>query len=152
MSEPLDPDYIVVQIKSGATYVDLCGMETAGVNKTANTSDRFRRDCAKPADFARRTVRVNSVQWDVTSSGVINMPQFDLYESALGVRADYRLLYGRFDADLAVDGERTGTIYGYRDGTAVMTAANENIGGEEATAEITLAGEGKLTWTVGEPA
>ena len=151
MSIPTEPDYIVVQAKSGATYVDLCGVETAGVNQTVNSSDRFRRDCANPAAIPERTVRVNSRQWDLTAGGFINMEQFDLYSSALGARVDYRLLYGRYDTGLIEDGERTGTIFGYRDGRAVMTAANESLGGEEATAEFTFAGEGALTWTEGAP-
>ena len=152
MSVPNEPDYIVVQAKSGTSYVDLCGIETAGVNQTVTSSDRFRRDCATPAAVPTRTVRVTGKQWDLTASGVINMDQFDLYASALGASVDYRLLYGRYDAGLAEDGERTGTIFGYRDGRAVMTAANENLGGEEATAEFTFAGEGVLSWTAGVPA
>jgi len=151
MSVPTEPDYIVVQAKDGTTFVDLCGVETAGVNQTVNASDRFRRDCARPAAIPERTVRVNSRQWDLTAGGVINMDQFDLYTSALGARVGYRLLYGRYDDGLAEGGERTGTIFGYREGRAVMTAANETLGGEEATAEFTFAGEGVLTWTVGAP-
>lgn len=150
MADPIEPDLIIVQAKVGNAYVDLCGMETAGVNQTATTSDRFRRSCDNPAAIPTRTVRVNGKQWDVTASGVLNMAQYDLYASLIGMHADYRLLYERFDAALT-DGERTSTTYGYRDGRAVMTSANESIGGDEGTAEVTLAGEGTLTWTAGAP-
>jgi hypothetical protein len=151
MSLPIEPDYILLQVKVGTTYTTLCGIETAGVNQTANTTDRFRRDCAKPADIPSRTVRVASRQWDLTGNGVLNMDQFDLYTNVLGAHSDFRLLYGRYDAALD-EGERTGTTYGYRDGKGVMTAANESLGGDDATADVTIAGEGTLTWTEGAPA
>jgi hypothetical protein len=150
MSLPVEPDYIVVQAKIGSTYLLLCGIETATVNNTVATTDRFRRDCQAPAAIPTRTVRVNSTQWDVTGSGVINMDFFDEYQSLLGAHTAFRLLYGRYDA-VITNGVRTGTVYGYRDGTGVMTAHNENLG-DESTAEITIAGEGVLTWTVGAPA
>lgn len=149
MSVPTEPDYIEVLVKVGTPYVTLCGIESATVNNTVNTTDRFRRDCATPAAIPGRKVRVNSKQWDVTGSGVINMDQIDLYEDTLGAHSQFRLLYGRYDNALT-DGERTGTIFGYRDGTGVMTAYNESLG-EEGTAEITIAGEGTLTWTEGVP-
>lgn len=151
MSEPVDPDYILLQVKVGSVYTTLCGIETAGVNKTVNTTDRFRRDCAKPAAIPTRRVRVTSSQWDLSGNGVLNMDQFDLYTDLLGAHSDFRLLYGRYDAALT-DGERTGTTYGYRDGKGVMTSANEALGGEDATADVSIAGEGVLTWTDGAPA
>jgi hypothetical protein len=150
MADPIEPDLIIVQAKVGNAYVDLCGIETASINRTANTSDRFRRSCDNPAAIPTRTVRVNGKQWDASGSGVINMAQFGLYESLLGMHADYRFLYERFDATLT-DGERTSTTYGYRDGRAVMTSDNENIGGDEGTAELSWAGEGTLSWTTGAP-
>lgn len=150
MSVPNEPDYIVVQVKVGSAYVTLCGIESATVNKTVNTSDRFRRDCAKPAAIPGRKVRVNSFQWDVTGSGLVNVDQMDLYENTLGAHSDFRLLYGQYDNALT-DGERTGSVVGYRDGRGVMTAANETLG-EEGTAEITVAGEDGLSWTAGAPA
>lgn len=150
MADPIEPDLIIVQAKVGDAYVDLCGIETAGINQTATTNDRFRRSCDNPAAIPTRTVRVNGKQWDATGSGVLNMAQFDLYTSLIGMHGDYRFLYERFDA-VQTEGERTSTTYGYRDGRAVMTAANENIGGDEGTAELNWAGEGTLTWTLGAP-
>ena len=150
MSLPVEPDYVVVQAKVGASYVILCGIENATVNNTANTTDRFRRNCQAPAAIPERNPRVDSVQWDVTGSGVINMDQIETYQGLLGARTPFRLLYGQFD-DALTNGERTGDIFGYRDGTGVMTAYNETLG-EEGTAEITIAGVGALTWTVGTPA
>lgn len=147
MSVPNEPDYIVVQVKVGSVYTTLCGIESATVNTTVNTTDRFRRDCATPAAIPGRKVRVNSKQWDVTGSGLVNIDQMDLYADTLGAHSDFRLLYGQYDAALT-DGVRTGTIVGFRDGRGVMTAANESLG-EEGTAEITIAGEDGLSWTAG---
>jgi hypothetical protein len=147
MSVPNEPDYIVVQVKVGSAYVTLCGIESATVNNTVNTTDRFRRDCAAPAAIPGRKVRVNSKQWDVTGSGLVNVDQMELYENTLGAHSDFRLLYGQYDNALT-DGERTGSTVGFRDGRGVMTATNESLG-EEGTAEITIAGEDGLSWTAG---
>ena len=154
MSVPVEPDYVVVELGDGAAteaFAVICGIETAGVNQTVTSTDRFRRDCAKPAAVPTRKVRVTGKQWDMTGSGVINMDEFDRYNSALGVRRNYRILYGRFDTQADGDTERTGTIYGYYTGPGVMTAFNQNVGGDEGTAEITIAGEDGIVWTAGVP-
>lgn len=150
MSYPTEPDYIQIMVKVGTTYTMLCGFEGATLNKAIQTTDRYRRDCAKPAAIPDRSVRVNSTSWDISGTGVVNMDQFDLYENLLGAHSDFRLLYGRYDNALT-DGERTGTIFGYRDGKGVMTSHNETLS-EDSTAELAIAGEGKLSWTAGAPA
>lgn len=155
MSYPVEPDYIVLQLGDGATpevFTAMCGLEGANINQTVTSSDRFRRDCAKPAAVPTRKVRVTGKQWDVTGSGVINMDEFDRFNAALGARRSYRLLLGQYDTQDSGDTERNGTIYGYYKGPAVMTAHNINVGGEDGTAEVTLAGEDELVWTEGAPA
>jgi len=154
VSYPVEPDYIVVELGDGASpevFTAMCGMESASINRTVQSNDRFRRDCAKPAAVPTRKVRVTGTQWDVTSNGVINMAEFVRFKAALGIRRNYRLLFGQYDNQDATDTERTGTIYGYEKGPAVMTAYNINVGGDEGTAEITLAGEDALVWTTGAP-
>lgn len=154
MSYPVEPDYVVVQLGNGAApeiFTTVCGIETSGLNKTVQSNDRYRRDCAKPAAVPTRKVIVTGRAWDVTGSGVVNMDEFDRLDAALGVRRTYRLLYGRYDDQEAADTERTGTVYGYYTGPAVMTANNINVGGE-GSAEITLAGEDWPVWTEGAPA
>lgn len=149
MSVPNEPDYIQIQVKVGTAYVLLCGIETATVNKGIQSTDRYRRDCEKPAAIPTRAVRVTGTQWDVSGTGVVNMDQFDLFENLIGAHAQYRLLYGRYD-DALTNGERTGTVYGYRDGAGVLASHNENLG-DEGTAEIAITGEGVLSWTQGVP-
>ena len=156
MSYPVEPDYIIVELGDGATpteaFTVMCGLEGGSVNQTVSSSDRFRRDCAKPAAVPTRKVRVNGKQWDITANGFINMDEFERFNRALGVRRNYRMQFGQYDTQDATDTERTGTIYGYYSGPGVMTAHNLSAGGEDATAEVTIAGEDELVWTEGAPA
>lgn len=143
MSLPNEPDFVVVKAGDGANpevFTIICGIENATVNQTVNTNDRFRRDCAKPGQVPRRKVRVTGRQWDATGSGVINIDEFDTFNTALGIRKNYRLEFGKRD------GTDAGVIVGYYAGPGVMTAANVNMGDGEGTAEITIAGEDDITW------
>lgn len=145
MSLPNEPDFVVVSLGStggSPTYTVICGIETITLNQTVNSADRFRRDCAKPAALPTRKVRVSSKQWDVTGSGVINMDEFDTFEDALGISRLYKIDFGKRD------GTDTGEIIGSYTGTAVMTAANISMGADEGTGDITLAGEGEITWAL----
>lgn len=152
MSLPNEPDYVVVQMGNGATpevFTVVCGIDSAGLTQTANTSDRFRRDCATPADVPLRGVRVTGIQWDLSGTGVVNMDEFDRLQGALGNQINYRILYGQYDGVASIP--RTGTIIGYYDGPGVMTAFNQNLG-DEGTAEIAIAGVNRPVWTEGAPA
>jgi hypothetical protein len=147
MSLPNEADFVTVEWGNNAqpqVFTILCGIENVTINQTVNTSDRFRRNCAKPASIPSRKVRVTGKQWDVTGGGVINVDEFDTFNSLLGVSADYRLTFGK-----RVVGDTTGTgeTLGVFTGSAVMTAANINMGTDEGTGEITLAGEDELVWT-----
>lgn len=148
MSYPNEPDYVVVRRENPenpGTFNIVCGIETAGLNQTANTSDRFRRDCANPADVATRAVRVTGIQWDLSGNGVVNMDEFESMQAALGNRSNWRVEYGKYDDAASIP--RTGTIFGYYQGPGILTAFNTNVG-EDGTAEITIAGENRPTWTV----
>lgn len=144
MSYPVEADFAIVKIGDGATpqvFTAICGIENVAINQTVNTSDRFRRDCAKPGSVPKRKVRVTGSQWDGTGSGVVNVEEFDTFKSALGISKTYRIDFGKRD------GTDAGEILGHYEGPAVMTAANVNMGAEEGTAEITLAGEDEIIWT-----
>lgn len=142
MGFPAEVDFVVVQLGDGATpevFTTLCGIDNASINRAVNTSDRFRRDCAKPGSVPSRKVQVQGTQVDVTGSGVFNIDQVDDFTESLGIPKNYRLQVGKRD------GTDTGDIVGHFIGPFVMTAYNVSIG-EEGTAEITLASDGAVTW------
>lgn len=144
MSYPNEADFIIVKVGDGAepeVFTTICGIESATINQTVNTTDRFRRDCAKPGEVPTRKVKVTGKQWDATGSGVVNVDEFDTFDAALGIRKNYKFEFGKRD------GTDAGEIIGSYDGPAVMTAANVNMSAEEGTAEITLAGEDNIVWT-----
>lgn len=144
MSYPNEADFIIVKLGDGATpevFTTICGIENATINQTVNTSDRFRRDCAKPGSVPTRKVKVTGKQWDATGSGVVNVDEFTTFNAALGIRKNYQFDFGKRD------GTDAGEIIGTYQGPAVMTAANINMGDSEGTNEITLAGEDEIVWT-----
>lgn len=144
MSYPNEPDFIVVKIGDGAepeVFTTICGLEGATVNQTANTSDRFRRDCANPGKVPTRKTKTTGKQWDATGSGVVNVDEFPTFAAALGIRKNYQIEFGKRD------GSDTGVIIGTYAGPAVMTAANVNMGDSDGSMEITLTGEDEITWT-----
>lgn len=145
MSFPVEPDFAVIKMGDGATptevFTVMCGIENITLNQTVNTTDRFRRDCAKPAAIPSRKVRVTSKQWDLTGAGVINTAEFARFNAALGISKNFRVEFGRRD------GTDAGQIIGTYAGPAVMTANNVNMADGEGGAEITLAGENDIVWT-----
>ena len=144
MSYPNEADFIIVKVGDGATpevFTTICGIENATINQTVNTSDRFRRDCAKPGLPGTRKIKVTGRQWDATGSGVVNVDEFPTFNAALGIRKNYQFDFGKRD------GTDAGEIIGTYAGPAVMTAANINMGDSEGTNEITLAGEDEIVWT-----
>lgn len=144
MSYPNEADFIIVKAGDGAepeVFTTICGIETATINKTANTTDRFRRDCEKPGAVPTRKVKVTGKQWDATGAGVINIDEFDRFDSLLGISNNYQFDFGKRD------GTDAGEIIGTYEGPGVLTASNINMGDTEGTAEITIAGEDDIVWT-----
>lgn len=143
MSLPVEADFAVVKIGDGDSpevFTILCGMDTVSINRTANTQDRFRRDCAKPGTVPFRRSRTTGKQMDVTSSGAINIPDIATYNAALGVTKNYKIELGKYD------GTDAGTIIHEITGPFNLTAANSSVG-DEGTAEISLASDGIWTET-----
>lgn len=143
MSFPVDFDFVIVGLGDGGApeaFVTLCGIESIQVSEGVNTTDRFRRDCAKPGSTPKRKVSVTGSQWDVTGSGVPNMEQIDVLGAVMGIRKNYQLQFGRRD------GTDAGTIVATAVGPAILTARNIAGGNGEPTKEITLAGEDDLVW------
>lgn len=143
MSFPNEFDFILVKLGDGESpeaFTLLCGLENATINETVNTTDRFRRDCAKPGSIPKRKNHATGEQWDITASGVVNLDQIDLLNTAKGVRKNYELEFGRRD------GTDAGEIIATASGPAMLTARSISGGGDEGSMEITLAGEDDLTW------
>lgn len=146
MSVPVEADFALIKIGDGATptevFATLCGMKDVNINRTASTSDRFVRDCAKPGKTPTRKVRITGKQLDVTGSGLINKDDIAAFDAALGVVGNYKIeLYQD-------DGTDTGDLMGTYAAAFAMTAANQSISeGGDASAEVTLASHGDWTWT-----
>lgn len=142
MSYPVEFDAAIIYSVSGGVRTILCGIENVTINETANTSDRFRRDCEKPGAVPRRGVKVNGIQWDITGSGVANAATVASMKALLGAHANYEV------DGIQYDGTDEGKLLGTFAGQAVMTAKNLNLQtGGDSTGEITLAGENDLVWT-----
>lgn len=145
MSLPVEADFAVVKIGDGASpevFTILCGMDTVQINRTANTQDRFRRDCTAPGSVPYRRSRTTGKQMDITASGAINIPDIATYNDALGVTSNYLIELGQYD------GTDEGTIIHEIRGPFNLTSANSSVG-DEGTAQTTLASDG--IWTEGEP-
>jgi len=144
MSYPNEPDFVTVKVGDGAdpeVFTTICGIENVTLSKTVNTSDRFRRDCAKPGVIPTRKIKVTGKQWDASGSGVINTDEFTRFNSVLGIRRNYHFEFGRRD------GTDEGEIIGVYEGPGLLTAANLNMGDNEGSADLTIAGEDDIVWT-----
>lgn len=142
MAAPNEPDFAILKLGDGETpevFTIVCGIDNISINETANTNDRFRRDCAKPGLPPMRKPFVTGTQWDITGSGVFNMDEIDRTRAALGISRNYQVDLGKRD------GTDTGEIIGTYSGAAVLTSNNKSIG-DEGTGEVTLSGDGELTW------
>lgn len=146
MSYPTEADFALIKMGDGATptevFTIICGVKDVSVNSTANTNDRFVRDCAKPGAVPKRKVRVTGTQQDVSGSGLIDKTQIAKFMAALGNNKNYKVeLY-------IADGTDTGTLMGTFAGSYMMTAANLQANTDsDSSAEITLASNGDFTWT-----
>lgn len=142
MSYPTEFDAAIIYSVTGGVRTILCGIENVTINETANTSDRFRRDCAKPGMIPRRGVKVNGLQWDITGSGVANAATITTMKALLGAHTSYEI------DGIEYDGTDEGNVLGTFAGQGVMTAKNMNLqAGGDSTGEITIAGENDLVWT-----
>lgn len=146
MSIPASADFalIYVQATAGppATWTKLCGLENVNINRAAQTSESYRRDCDKPNRPGQRKLRVTGSSWTVTGSGADNIDLYEDYEDGFGVRKIYKIeLYED-------DGTDLGALMGHFIGTALNTAWNQSYSADASgTVETTLEGEGLLTWT-----
>lgn len=146
MSLPNSADFALIKIQTAegppAVFTLLCGIENVTINRTTQTSETYRRDCATPNRPGQRKMRVTGSSWSISGGGSDNIDLDEEYEDAFGVRQTYNVeLYKD-------DGTDGGDLMGTYAGTAMMTTRNQSYSQENAgTVEITLEGEGLLAWT-----
>lgn len=144
MALPAEADFALIKIGDGGgpeTFSNIC-VQDVTVNQTANTADRFVRDCTKPGEVPTRKVKTTGKQLDVTGSGLIDTAQTAGFLTALGASGNYKIeLYSD-------DGSDAGSLIGTFAGAFVMTADNLNIPRDTpGSAEVTLANDGAWTYT-----
>jgi hypothetical protein len=145
MSLPVEADFAVVKIGDGATpevFTILCGIDSIDLNRTANTSDRFRRDCTTPGEIPFRRSRTTGKQMDITGSGALNIPDLPTYLDALGKTSNFKVELGQYEV-----GNPAGVIVYEITGPFNLTSANSSVG-DDGNAQVTLASDG--AWTEAE--
>ncbi len=145
MSVPNESDFALIKIGDGEateTFTAICGIENVSINRTANTNDRFRRDCAKPGVPAVRRSRTTGKQLDITGTGGVDKASIADFEAALGIPGNYQIELYQYD------GTDTGALMGTFAGAFNMTSANLSLDANgDSSGEITLASDGTWTWT-----
>ncbi len=145
MSVPNEADFGVIKYGDGDSpevFVAICGIENVSISETANTTDRARRDCAKPGLPAVRRVRTSSTQLDITASGGVDKANIAILEGLLGISNNYEIeLYQH-------DGTDAGALYGTYSGPFVLTSSGVNLDANgDGNGDIALASDGVWTWT-----
>lgn len=145
MSIPNEADFALIKMGDGATptevFTAICGIEDVTVNETANTSDRFRRDCAKPGKPAVRKVKTTGTQVDITGSGGVDKANVATLRAALGISKNYKVeLY-------KADGTDAGVLYGTYTGAFVLTSSGITLAASgDSNGDFNLASDGTVTW------
>jgi hypothetical protein len=145
MSEPTEIDFAIVKMGDGGgteVFTTICGIVNVVVNRSAQASDRYVPDCAKPGAVPFRKQRVTGRSMEVTGSGLTNSTEIPRLEAALGVLKNYKVeMY-------AADGTDTGDLLGTYAFASHMTTANMNLTREgDAQADISLPSHGAWTYT-----
>lgn len=145
MSLPTEIDFALVKKGNGASpevFATVCGLTDVTINQTAQSSDRYVRDCAKPGKIPTRAQRITGRALDVTGSGLSNADTIEDLMDALGNLKNYEIeLYQN-------DGTDTGELLGTLSMSSKMTAFNLSLPQEgDASGEITLPSHGDWTYT-----
>jgi hypothetical protein len=145
MSEPTEIDFAIVKMGDGGgteAFTTICGLSNVVINRGAQSSDRYVRDCAKPGAVPVRKQRITGKSIEVTGSGLTNADEIERMEDALGTLKNYHVeLYKD-------DGTDAGDLLGTYAFASHMTTANMNLTREgDAQADITLPSHGTWTYT-----
>jgi hypothetical protein len=144
MSVPNESDFALIKVGDGETveaFTAICGIEGVSINRTANTQDRARRDCAKPGKPAVRRSKTVSKQMDISGTGGVDKANIAAFDAALGVVKNYKVELYQYD------GTDTGDLMGTFSGAFNLTSANMNLDANgDSSGEINLASDGTWTW------
>lgn len=146
MSLPTTFDFAQLKLGDGAdpeVFTVVCGLETTGINESAQSSDRYVRDCTAPATPPTRKIRVTGVTWSISGSGLANSEQFALLKAAIGKHRNWQVI----PLDTTDPDTPAGTALGTFEGQGVLTARSiASVADGFATLELTIEGEGDLEW------
>lgn len=147
MSEPNSADFALIKLETAAgppvVKTLLCGIEGVNISRSAQTSETYRRDCAKPNRPGTRRLRVTGSSWSISGTGSDNIDLDTQYNDAFAVRKNYTIELYRDN------GTDAGALMGTYAGSALLTQRNQSYSQDNAgTTDITLEGEGALVWTV----
>lgn len=146
MSLPNEPDFLLIKVQTApgppAVFTMLCGVENGNVNESVQTSERYRRDCAKPNKPGSRRLKATGKSWQITGSGVVNVDIEDTLGDIIGVIQNYKA------EAYKDDGTDAGDLMGTWAGAGMLTTRNRSIQIEgDSGLEITIEGQDELVWT-----
>lgn len=146
MSVPTEFDFATLEIGDGATPTEVftlsCGKTDLTINTTASSTDRMRRDCAKPGEVPFRMTRATGKQMDITATGLTDATAFGIEIDLVGTRNNVKV---KLFAD---DGTDAGDLIGTIALNAMVTAMNVGVPRDgDSSAELSLASHGAWTWT-----
>lgn len=144
MTAPNSADFALLEIQENGIFRSICGIEGVSINRSTQTGEQYRRDCAKPNRPAQRRVRVNGNSFSVSGTGIDNVDEESLLGPILGRKLNWRVpLYKD-------NGTDTGQLLGTYIFRGILAARNQSWTQDaEATVELTIEGENSLIWIPG---
>ncbi|NBC37364.1 hypothetical protein GTZ99_12465 [Novosphingobium sp. FSY-8] len=146
MTFPTEFDFFVLKIGDGGspseTFTISCGKADVNINVSADSSDHYVRDCAKPGAVPARKVRFSGKKLDVTASGLTNADTYADEIDLVGTKVNVKVEY------CAENGTDGGVLLGTLACKMGITALN--ITGPRdgnSSCEITLVSDGAWTYT-----
>lgn len=144
MSLPTEADFALVKLGDGEdpeVFTLICGLTDVTINRSAQTNDRYVRDCTKPGEVPFRRVKTNGKSLDVSATGLSNVDNINTLEDVLGRSRNYKVELYRDDSTDA--GELLGTL----SSAFVLTTANMGIPRDNAaSADVNLASDGEWAY------
>lgn len=144
MSLPNEIDWALIKMGDGdgpEVFTTVCGIVDVTINETANSDDRFVRDCDQPGAVPFRFTRVSGKQLDVSGSGLSNADETVRLSDALGRVVNYKV------ETYKDDGTDAGELLGTYTGAFRMTANNLSTARNgDSSGEISLASHGQWTY------